>query len=82
MEDGWSIEHSIFTPSSLCYAPAFGRQGHGHCNSEYFSVGRNVPRKPRLVSGVKGHNMNEISFPGSPALWAGSFTFPYKFNRF
>jgi hypothetical protein len=35
---------------------------------------RNVPRKPRLVGGVKGHHMNEISFPGSPALWAGSFT--------
>ncbi len=35
---------------------------------------RQVPRKPRLVGGVKGHNINEISFPGSPALWAGSFT--------
>jgi hypothetical protein len=34
-----------------------------------------VPHKPRLVGGVKGHNINEISFPGSPALWAGSFTF-------
>jgi hypothetical protein len=34
---------------------------------------RKVPRKPRLVGGVKGHNMNEISSPGSPALWAGSF---------
>jgi hypothetical protein len=32
---------------------------------------RQVPRKPRLVGGVKGHNINEISFPGSPALWAG-----------
>ena len=29
---------------------------------------RQVPRKPRLVGGVKGHNINEISFPGSPAL--------------
>ena len=37
--------------------------------------GRSVPRKPRLVGGVKGHNMNETSSPGSPALWAGSFTF-------
>jgi hypothetical protein len=37
-----------------------------------------VPRKPRLVSGVKGHNINEISFPGSPALWAGSFTLNKK----
>jgi len=35
---------------------------------------RQVPRKPRLAGGVKGHNINEISFPGSPALWAGSFT--------
>jgi hypothetical protein len=46
-------------------------------------IGRNVPRKPRPVGGVKGHNMNETSFarillatacPGSPALWAVSFT--------
>jgi hypothetical protein len=44
-----------------------------------------VPRKPRLVGGVKGHNQNEISLahilfatacPGSPALWAGSFNIP------
>jgi len=34
-----------------------------------------VPRKSRLVDGVKGHNMNEIAMSGSPALWAGSFTF-------
>jgi len=33
-----------------------------------------VPRKPRLAGGVKGHNINENSFPGSLALWAGSFT--------
>ena len=52
---------------------------------------RQVPRKPRLVGGVEGPNgsrgtmKNEISFarillatacPGSPVLWAGSFTFP------
>jgi hypothetical protein len=29
---------------------------------------RNLSRKPRLVGGVKGHNINEPSFPGSPAL--------------
>ena len=34
---------------------------------------RQVPRKPHLLGGVKGHNINEISFPGSTALWAGSF---------
>jgi hypothetical protein len=33
-----------------------------------------VPRKPRFVNGVKGHNINDISFPGNPVLWAGSFT--------
>jgi len=52
--------------------------------SNFSHFGRKVPRKPRLVGGVKGHNMNETSFariwlatacPGSPALWAGSFTF-------
>ena len=37
-------------------------------------IGRNVPRKPRLVGGVKGHNMNDNTLPGSRALWAGSFT--------
>ncbi len=36
--------------------------------------GRNVPR-PRLVGGVKGHNINDTSSSGSPALWAGSFKF-------
>ncbi len=39
--------------------------------------GRQVPRKPRLVGGVKGHNQKEISLahilfatacPGSPAV--------------
>ena len=40
---------------------------------EPYFLGRYVPSKPRLVGGVKGHNMNEISFPGSPALRAGSF---------
>jgi hypothetical protein len=34
----------------------------------YISFDRNVPRKPRLVGVVKGHNMNEISSSGSPAL--------------
>jgi hypothetical protein len=41
---------------------------------------RQVPRKPRLVGGVKRHNMNDISFPGSPALWAGSFTIGLQCN--
>jgi len=39
---------------------------------------RQVPRKSRLVGGVKGHNQNEISFPGSPALWARSFKSPWR----
>jgi D-alanine-D-alanine ligase len=32
---------------------------------------RNVPRKPRLLGGVKGHNMNDTTLPGSPALMGG-----------
>jgi hypothetical protein len=32
-----------------------------------------LPTCGRQVGGVKGHNINKISFPGSPALWAGSF---------
>ena len=35
---------------------------------------RQVDRRPRLVGGVKGHNIKEISFPGSPGLCAGNFT--------
>ena len=31
--------------------------------------------KPRPAGGVKGHNMNDITMPGSPGLWAGSFPF-------
>ena len=35
------------------------------------------PHHPSLrLKKIEGHhNMNEISFPGSPALWAGSFTY-------
>ena len=41
---------------------------------------RQVPRKPRLVGGVKGHNINEISFPGSPALVGGELHMLAFFN--
>ena len=37
-------------------------------------IGRNVPRKPSLVGGVTGRNRIDISYPGSPALRAWSFT--------
>jgi hypothetical protein len=37
------------------------------------SFDRQVPRKPRPQGEVKGHNRNEISFPGSPGLWPESF---------
>ena len=43
--------------------------------NHFRTFGRNVPTKPRLISGVKGHNMSDNTFPGSPAVWAGSFTF-------
>jgi hypothetical protein len=33
------------------------------------------PDEPCLVGGVKGHNVNDISLPGSVALWAESFKF-------
>ncbi len=45
------------------------------------AFGRNVPRKPRLVGGVRRHNTNETSFPGSPALWAGSFIMTDLLNQ-
>ena len=38
-----------------------------------WNIGRNVPRKPRFVGGVKGHNVEENTLPGSATLWAGSF---------
>ena len=40
--------------------------------------GRSMPRKPHPVGGVKGHNINNKSLPGSPALCAGSFTYKEK----
>ena len=33
--------------------------------------GRNVPRKPRLVGGVKGHNMKRNYLTGKPRPVAG-----------
>jgi len=44
-----------------------------HLIAKTLGVDRQVPRKPRFVGEVKGHNWNEISFPGSPGLWPGSF---------
>jgi hypothetical protein len=44
----------------------------------WISFGRKVPRKPRAVHGVKGHNTNDIALPGSPGLWPGSFTFELR----
>ena len=38
-----------------------------------WNIGRNVPREPRFVGGVKGHDVEENPLPGSVALWAGSF---------
>jgi hypothetical protein len=38
-----------------------------------WDIGRNVPCKPRFVSGAKGHDVEENTLPGSAALWAGSF---------
>jgi hypothetical protein len=38
-----------------------------------WDIGRNVPCKPRFVGGVKGHDVEENTLPGSAALWAGSF---------
>ena len=34
-------------------------------------TGRKVPRKPRLVGRGKGHNRNDNTLPGSPALVGG-----------
>ncbi len=33
-----------------------------------------APSRQSGIGGVKGHNLNETSFPGSPALWARGFT--------
>jgi hypothetical protein len=38
-----------------------------------WDIGRNVPRKPHFFGGVKGHNIEENTLPGSAALWAGGF---------
>jgi hypothetical protein len=41
---------------------------HDPITYSFESFDRNAPRKPRLVGGVKGHNMNDNTLPGSPAL--------------
>jgi hypothetical protein len=40
-----------------------------------FDLAGKCPDKPRLAGGVKGHNVDDISLPGSAALWAEGFTF-------
>jgi hypothetical protein len=40
-----------------------------------FDLAGKCPDEPCLVGGVKGHNVNDISLPGSVALWAESFKF-------
>jgi hypothetical protein len=40
-----------------------------------FDLAGKCPEKPRLAGGVKGHNVDDISLPGSVALRAESFTF-------
>jgi len=37
-----------------------------------FNFDRRVPRKLRALRGVKGHNINDIAFPGSPGVPAPS----------
>ena len=41
-----------------------------------------APSRQSGIGGVEGHNMKEISSPGSPALWAGSFTLPIFHKSF
>jgi len=45
-----------------------------HLIFEFDLAGR-CPDEPCLVGGVKGHNVNDISLPGSVAFWAESFKF-------
>jgi hypothetical protein len=58
-------QNSSLFPITLCHS-SFGI---------HLNFGRNVPRKPRAVRGVKGHNIKNTTLPGSPGLWPGSFTF-------
>jgi hypothetical protein len=37
-----------------------------------------APSRPIGIGGFKEHNMNDITMPGSPALWTGSFTSPER----
>ena len=65
----------------------FGKRNKNHTQPVCFEVlswPASAPSRQSGIGGVKGHNQNEISFarnplatacPGSPALWAGSFTF-------
>jgi len=54
-----------FQTSNVCHL-SFGFDLAGKC-----------PNKPFLAGRVKGHNVNDISLPGSVALWAESFKFGF-----
>ena len=73
-----SIFHRIIPQIKTLAAnprPSGCRKITGSKNDWRIRIGdRKVPCKPRLVGGVKGHNINDITLPGSAALWAGSFT--------
>jgi hypothetical protein len=46
------------------------------CNLNFgFDLAGKCPEKLHLAGGVKGHNVDDISLPGSAVLWAESFTF-------
>ena len=55
--------------------PALGRKKTAKGRREFSPFWpERAPSRQSGIGGAKGHGMNEIPFPGSPALWTGSFT--------
>ena len=70
--------------SRVGFLPA-GRRRQGRFPNSYYGTDgglstlrpERAPSRHSKIGGVKGHNMSETSFPGSPAFSAGSFTPKY-----
>jgi hypothetical protein len=45
------------------------------CFSKFLVLTGRCPVSPALQAGSRGTMQNDITLPGSPALWAGSFKY-------
>jgi len=86
----YNLEHSFYLKQSYTILLIYVHLKWGHIpfsflrslvSNPYFGPER-APSRQSGIGGVEGHNMKETSSPGSPALWAGSFTLPIFHESF